>query len=354
MARSLMVGRTDYSNQSFKDMVSDLKQWVRSLKETKKSLENIMVELDKVGYFKNMPFKFIGQINWAIKFFTTSVNEIRQIKKEISYEVRPDHVNRLGKLAEKAKDFFGVIGSYWNREYPEDMKNYKNTNFKMIEDLYIKSREMAGDMLDLNNLSHRLKDFIGKKKKEFTKQWWWWVSITVVGGVIVYLILSIFSIGQIKINWGSARPKNTKPIAVIVSYESDSISKSDAIKVRHVLKSAEDNPFKRITLKEKDSIWYDRYVPMAGGPNNLEIMYNPPKDTQKVMWVFWRLKHSMWADSSGKWIRPDTLPLNKPNEEVKFADVRLCDQLDSLAKMSGFAAVAVIPPYSWYRDEQPE
>jgi len=170
VARSLFAGMSDYSHQSFDDMLSDLKTWVNNLKQTSNILKGNVEKLKELKYWDKIPIDFIILIQRSIKFYNTSIQEISEIVEEIQEEVRPDHVARIRRLYKVAIELDFDYGRIWHQKY--NNKEYGNKDFKLVEELYGEGRQMAIDMKDLSNLAARLKDFIGKKTKPQQKAWY--------------------------------------------------------------------------------------------------------------------------------------------------------------------------------------
>lgn len=161
MGRGLFAGGTDYSHQSFEDILTDLNQWVKSLKDTSAKLRDNIEKLEESGYWKNVDQDFINLIHYSIKFYNTSIQEITEILEDMKGEVRPHHVTRLNALYKAASQLDINYGKIWHQEYKN--KEYGNKQFMLVEEMYSEGRGMAIDMRDLSNLSSRLRDFIGKK-----------------------------------------------------------------------------------------------------------------------------------------------------------------------------------------------
>jgi len=170
VVRSLFAGMSDYSHQSFDDMLSDLKTLVNILKQTSNILKGNAEKLKELKYWDKIPIDFTALIQRSIKFYNTSIQEISEIVKEIQEEVRSDHVRRLCTLSKTARKLNNDYGTIWHQKY--DNKEYNNKYFKLVEELYREGRQMAIDMLDLSNIAVRLKDFIGKKTKPKQKAWY--------------------------------------------------------------------------------------------------------------------------------------------------------------------------------------
>jgi len=163
MARSLFAGMTDYSQQSFEDMILDLKIWIKNLKEVSDLFPANIQRLKESKYWDKVNVDFQILLHYSIKFYDTSIREISEIVKEIQEEVRLDHIARIRRLYKTASELNRDYGRIWHQNYRH--KEYGNKDFKLIEDLYEQGRNMAIDMADLSNLAGRLEDFVGKKAK---------------------------------------------------------------------------------------------------------------------------------------------------------------------------------------------
>lgn len=163
MPRASIAGATDYSHQSFEDMVSDLEYLVQRLKRASRIFDITIKKLKKVNYWDKVDIDFQCLLAYATKFHETSIQEISEILSEIQDEVRPDHITRIDRLGKTAIELNIDYGKVWHQQYQN--KEYGNKDFKLVETLYGEGRQMAVDMIDLRNLVKRLQDFIGKKTK---------------------------------------------------------------------------------------------------------------------------------------------------------------------------------------------
>ena len=161
MGRSLFAGMTDYSHQSFEDMILDLKIWIKNLKEVSDLFPANIQKLKESQYWDKVNADFQMLLHYSIKFYDTSIREISEMVKEIQEEVRSDHIARIRRLYKTASELDRDYGRIWHQNYRH--KEYGNKDFKLVEDLYAQGRDMAIDMRDLSNLAARLEDFVGKK-----------------------------------------------------------------------------------------------------------------------------------------------------------------------------------------------
>ena len=163
MGRSIFAGFTDYSHQSFKDIVMDLQIWIKNLMEVSDFLLTNIQKLKESKYWDSVNANFQSLVRYSIKFYDTSIQEISEIAKEIQEEVRSDHIVRIRSLYKTASELDLRYGRVWYREGWD--KEYGDKDFKVVEKLYQQGRSMAIDMRDLSNLAARLEDFAGKKIK---------------------------------------------------------------------------------------------------------------------------------------------------------------------------------------------
>ncbi|MGN7764176.1 hypothetical protein [Paenibacillus sp. 22594] len=155
-----MVGLTDYSHQSLTDISIDLEEWNNSLEESVKVINKISAELIQNGYWKQVDFDFRSICAYAVKFFDTAKSDIREVIEGIHTEIKEYHFKILIKLATTAQEIFSDAKKVWS-SYRD--KEYGEANFSKVESIDSEICNMAGDMFDLDNLAHRIKDFIGRK-----------------------------------------------------------------------------------------------------------------------------------------------------------------------------------------------
>lgn len=152
---------TDYSHQNLGDMEDDLKDWINFIDETVNEIKNNINTLHENKYWRNVDQDFIILIKYSLKFYQTCRDEIISILNEIQSEIRRDHYKRLRHIGDKAIELNHDFGKIWHREYRN--KDYGNDNFKLVESIYAKGRDIAVDLQDIQSLAIRLKDYIGKK-----------------------------------------------------------------------------------------------------------------------------------------------------------------------------------------------
>jgi hypothetical protein len=157
----MIAGATDFSHQTLVDIVKELEGDLSWLESTQNLLITHRKTLIDNGYWDNVNSDFKGLIAYALKFYDTCIKEIREILAEMPTEIQPHHVARIQRLFTTADELNFRFGDVWHVDYRS--KDYGNENFRLVEQMYAKGRDMSVDMLDLSNVAARLKDFVGKK-----------------------------------------------------------------------------------------------------------------------------------------------------------------------------------------------
>ena len=98
MPRSLLAGMTDYSHQTFEDMVSDLGKWVEGLGQVIIIITENINKLEENGYWDEVSYDFKATVYYSLKFYETSVREINNILLEFGKEVREDNVVMIKRM----------------------------------------------------------------------------------------------------------------------------------------------------------------------------------------------------------------------------------------------------------------
>ncbi|OFD90559.1 hypothetical protein BWGOE13_55260 [Bacillus mycoides] len=155
-----MIGTTDYSHQSLSDMFIDLEKWIKGITETQQLLHTTIDDLSQNGHWSQCDFDFRSLCGYTIKFFDTAINDLKEVMDGIYTEIKEYHIKILFSLAKKAHEIYDHAKKVWS-EYSN--KAYGDPIFKKIESLDYEICNMTGDMFDINNLAHRLGDFIGRK-----------------------------------------------------------------------------------------------------------------------------------------------------------------------------------------------
>ncbi len=165
MTKGLLGGMTNYSHQSFSAILDDLERERKNTQHLKKNIENnIDILTDNCYWTKNVPIDFRSIINFALTHYTTAIDEFHNLIKDIKKDVKENHINRLTTIAETSHEINERIGKIWLEDYID--KEYGNVNFERVETIYENARDLAVNLLDIQNSANKLKGFVGYKSKK--------------------------------------------------------------------------------------------------------------------------------------------------------------------------------------------
>lgn len=164
--RGMLAGFTDYSHQSFNDMIEDLELWIKTLSSTLGNLDDALRYIKERDYVKLTDDNFMSVYYYTYRFLNTCLEEIRSILVGIKNEVKTSHINRLRIIGHKASELSVELGKVWHSETNTD--DYGNPCFQKVETLYGESRDMCNDLFDIGNLASRLEDFLGEGVKSIS------------------------------------------------------------------------------------------------------------------------------------------------------------------------------------------
>lgn len=171
MAKGLIGGMTDYSHQSFDDLISDLESEKENTSAFIELIEHGIQKANQNKYWQEkVPFNFKSIIAYCLKHYKTTVTELTEIIEEMQYEVQEHHCKRLRRISSVADEINYEIGQVWHSQYDEKYKDYGQKDFNFVERVYEDTRNMAVNLLDISNIAGRLDDFIGKIKTNMGKK----------------------------------------------------------------------------------------------------------------------------------------------------------------------------------------
>jgi hypothetical protein len=193
MAKGLLAGMTDYNHQSFEDIIGDLEKERKNTIAFKNQIEQNIDILKQNGYWDNsVPFDFKSIVAYSLRHFNTVISEFSDLEKDLVNEVQQNHLKRLRKIANVAQEINVDIGKIWHQQYGN--KDYGNDSFRIVEDIYADTRDMAVNLLDMENIAERLDDFIGKKRPIMKKNNPWLSgSFYLTAAILVIITLGVLS-----------------------------------------------------------------------------------------------------------------------------------------------------------------
>lgn len=141
-------------------MLIDLEDWIRNINETQAGVKKTIDNLTQNGYWNQFDIDFRAFSAYTIKFFNTANCDLQEAIDGIHNEIKDYHIKILLSLAKTARETHDHARKVW-ANIPD--KKYGDPIFQKIESIYYEIRDMLGDMYDINNLAHRLTNFIGRK-----------------------------------------------------------------------------------------------------------------------------------------------------------------------------------------------
>lgn len=203
---------TDYSHQSFDDLITDLNSEIEAIDYYVGLVQKNLDEVEESGFWStNVPNNFKSTIGYALRHYNTAKSEFKDIIDDIQFEVQEHHCKRLEKIANTASEINIRVGKVWHQEYDPKYMDYDNIDFRKVETIYVFTRDVAANLLDVSNIAERLKDFVGKSNKRMTQKNNPWISgsfylfmaVTVISGlgvlanVVDWIFFPIILIGGI-------------------------------------------------------------------------------------------------------------------------------------------------------------
>lgn len=199
MARGLAGGMTDYSHQSLDDIITDLEDEKRNAEAFRDLIKGNIEKSKANSYWQTtVPQDFTNIVAYALRFYETTIGELEEISQEIKTSVKDHHVTRLRKIANVASKINVDIGKIWGNDYRN--KQYGNADFRIVESIYADTRDMSVNLLDIDNMGHRLLDYVGKEPIQKMKQNNPWISGSFYLVLAVVLLAVLATIAKL-IHW---------------------------------------------------------------------------------------------------------------------------------------------------------
>ena len=194
MAKGLLGGMTDYSHQSFQDILDDIKGEKKQTILYRNEIQHNIDVLTSNSYWQNnVPIDFRNIIVYSLRHYNTAIVEFDEIYKDMNIEVKQHHINRLKNIATVAQEINVNIGRIWHQQYYN--KNYGKENFRIVENIYADTRDMAVRLLDISNIAHRLNDFVGKINSSNMKKNNPYLSgsFYLISAIVILAVLAVLS-----------------------------------------------------------------------------------------------------------------------------------------------------------------
>ena len=188
MAKGIIGGMTDYSHQSFQDILNDIAaEKERTVSFRNEIQKNVEILTTNSYWNSHVPSDFQSMISYALRHYSTAIDEFDDMYRDIDNEVKEHHVKRLKRISTVAQEINVEIGRIWHQRYYN--KDYGNEDFRIVETIYEDTRDMAVNLLDISNIADRLDDYIGKINPNNMKKNNPWIS----GSFYVFLALIVIA-----------------------------------------------------------------------------------------------------------------------------------------------------------------
>lgn len=164
--QSFIAGATDYSTQTLKNILDDVRRWVAYCNKIIK-LSNSVSQIDK-PYIDKIPFDF----RCVLLNFTNEAQSLKSDLRLIAKDLKKKRVldstyKLLSRIGVNSLTLFRDLkktykaDSYW--------KDYDDENFKKVENLYCENGDFYATLFDASNAAERLKDYMNDEKKSKVK-----------------------------------------------------------------------------------------------------------------------------------------------------------------------------------------
>lgn len=141
-------------------MIDALKGYEYSLRSTTEEINNMLRTLIKCGYYNRVSITFRCRVYETILFYQAIITDLNILIEEMSVEITEKHIETLNKIATTANNLNISLRFTWKTDsYPED---FTEQRFMTLAHVYKEASTMLNDLENMEPLSERLLDYIGK------------------------------------------------------------------------------------------------------------------------------------------------------------------------------------------------
>ena len=162
MAQGLIGGATSYEEQSLRDILDDVVDWIFYTENRKSFLSQEQQKLVSREYWDIIPFDFQMTVISSIAFCDTIIHDLNIVKNAIeTNSITQREVNLLKNIGIKAREY--------NCEYPRTFRDnrlwhdYNNPDFRVAENIYGRGRDFFVTLQDAANAAYRLGDYMDNR-----------------------------------------------------------------------------------------------------------------------------------------------------------------------------------------------
>lgn len=159
MSQSIFGGLTSYEGQSLNDIQNDINEWYKYTEKTKNFLNEKIEYLKSQNYFNRIYDDFRLTLLSSINQQNTNLHDFEIILTSIENNtITEKEVNLLNNIGIRAYKFNTEYGKTYKEN--DSWKDYGDTLFGIVEDLYSHGRDYFVSIEDASNAALRLKDYI--------------------------------------------------------------------------------------------------------------------------------------------------------------------------------------------------
>lgn len=209
MASNEVSEMTDKIYIPFNDIVKNLAVAEKEIITSRKNIQANIKRLARDSYWdKHVPERFRNEIESTIILFSSSIDELKEIRSEVKNEVQQNHVNRLRSIYTESDKRYRTLGLEWNNNYDGD---YNNANFAIVESIYGEAKGGIHTLMTLSNQAESLLDYVGRQGQATNR----YSNIKAFGAWLVPVLLALFVIffgDNIweRYGWGSTKNNSDK------------------------------------------------------------------------------------------------------------------------------------------------
>lgn len=152
MAKNLVAGFTDYSDQTQDDIQQDLAVLINLVNHTRAVFDPKMAELKAGRCWDRLNHDMKAVLEMVHHFWKTASLDLSTISSGMREHVEAQHVELTRDLGALGHEFFRDLGRCWS-----DLdRDRSDPCIQKVGELYYVARDMSAKLFDLENLSDHL------------------------------------------------------------------------------------------------------------------------------------------------------------------------------------------------------
>ncbi|HQF21741.1 MAG TPA: hypothetical protein PLT37_10940 [Kiritimatiellia bacterium] len=160
--RALAAGFTDYTGVSMDDMLAHLRDWKTNTDNTIALLEKHLATVLKNAERLDKPDELESFITHFLDLFRRYSADFGRLLAELPQSVEERHIDIVRQIYDSSQHEDGLCVMFKREHISRPLKD-ESLRVSLIDRIYGDTRDMIVDYVDLNNLVHRLRTFVGTK-----------------------------------------------------------------------------------------------------------------------------------------------------------------------------------------------